>query len=96
MLQLAWLAAYAEKCGAWKPAIKAARFLLAQARYDQAVAKEVLDANDLEVKKRALQQLIGKFPDALRPLGDKLELPRPKPDNIDEWVKADEMVGPAG
>ena len=31
--------------------------LEAQARYDQAVAKEVLDANDLEVKKRALQQL---------------------------------------
>ena len=62
--------------------------LEAQARYDQAVAKEVLDANDLEVKKRALQQLIGKFPDALKPLGEKLELQRPKPDNIDEWVKA--------
>jgi outer membrane protein len=62
--------------------------LEAQARYDQAVAKEVLDANDLEVKKRALQQLIGKFPDALKPLGDRLELPRPKPDSIDEWVKS--------
>lgn len=62
--------------------------LEAQARFDQAVAKEVLDANDLEVKKRALQQLIGKFPEALRPLGDKLELQRPKPDSIDEWVKA--------
>jgi outer membrane protein len=62
--------------------------LEAQARYDQAVAKEVLDANDLEVKKRALQQLIGKFPDALKPLGDRLELQRPKPDSIDEWVKS--------
>ena len=62
--------------------------LEAQARYDQAVATEVLDANDLEVKKRALQQLIGKFPDALKPLGDRLELPRPKPDSIDEWVKS--------
>ena len=62
--------------------------LEAQARYDQAVAKEVLDANDLEVKKRALQQLIGKFPEALKPLGDRLELPRPTPDNIDEWVKS--------
>ncbi len=62
--------------------------LEAQARYDQAVAKEVLDGNDLEVKKRALQQLIGKFPDTLRPLGDKLELPRPTPDSIDEWVKS--------
>ena len=62
--------------------------LEAQARFDQAVAKEVLDANDLEVKKRALQQLIGKFPEALRPLGDKLDLQRPKPDSIDEWVKS--------
>lgn len=62
--------------------------LEAQARYDQAVATEVLDANDLEVKKRALQQLIGKFPDALKPLGDRLELQRPRPDSIDEWVKS--------
>jgi outer membrane protein len=62
--------------------------LEAQARYDQAVAKEVLDANDLEVKKRALQQLIGKVPESLKPLGEKLDLQRPKPDNIDEWVKS--------
>ena len=62
--------------------------LEAQARYDQAVAKEVLDANDLEVKRRALQQLIGKVPEALKPLGEKLDLQRPRPDSIDEWVKS--------
>jgi outer membrane protein len=62
--------------------------LEAQARYDQAVAKEVLDANDLEVKKRALQQIIGKVPPGLTPLGDKMLLARPTPDSIDEWVKA--------
>ncbi len=62
--------------------------LEAQARYDQAVAKEVLDANDLEVKKRALQQIIGKPPAGLTPLGDKMALARPTPDNIDEWVRA--------
>lgn len=62
--------------------------LEAQARYDQAVAKEVLDANDLEVKKRALQQLIGKVPEGLKPLGEKLDLQRPRPDNIEEWVTA--------
>jgi outer membrane protein len=62
--------------------------LEAQARYDQAVAKEVLDANDLEVKKRALQQIIGKLPVGLTPLGDKMTLARPTPDSIDEWVKA--------
>jgi outer membrane protein len=61
--------------------------LEAQARYDQAIAKEVLDANDLEVKKRALQQIIGKVPPGLTPLGDKMPLPRPTPDSIDEWVK---------
>ena len=59
-----------------------------QARFDQAVAREVLDANDLEVKKRALQQLIGKMPEGLKPLGNKIEMQRPRPDNIDEWVKA--------
>jgi outer membrane protein len=62
--------------------------LEAQARYDQAVAKEVLDANDLEVKKRALQQLIGKIPEGLKPLGEKLDLQRPRPDSIEEWVRA--------
>ncbi len=62
--------------------------LEAQARYDQAVAKEVLDANDLEVKKRALQQIIGKVPPGLTPLGDKMQLARPTPDSIDEWVKS--------
>jgi len=62
--------------------------LEAQARFDQAVAKEVLDANDLEVKRRALQQIIGKLPGALTPLGNQLELARPKPDSIDEWVRA--------
>jgi outer membrane protein len=61
--------------------------LEAQARYDQAIAKEVLDANDLEVKKRALQQIIGKVPPGLTPLGDKMLLPRPTPDSIDEWVR---------
>jgi outer membrane protein len=62
--------------------------LEAQARFDQAVAKEVLDKNDLEVKKRALQQLIGKPADALTPLKEPLPLVAPKPANIEEWVNA--------
>ena len=37
--------------------------LEAQASYDQAVAKEISDKNDLEVKRRALQVLIGKMPE---------------------------------
>ncbi len=62
--------------------------LEAQARYDQAVAKEISDKNDLEVKKRALQQLVGKPADALTPLKDPLALATPKPANIEEWVTA--------
>ena len=60
--------------------------LEAQARYDQAVAKEIADQNDLEVKKRALQILLGKLPDGLTPLREPLVLADPKPNNIEEWV----------
>lgn len=60
--------------------------LEAQARFDQGVAKEVLDKNDLEVKKRTLQQLVGKPADALTPLKEPLPLIAPKPSNIEEWV----------
>lgn len=59
--------------------------LEAQARFDQAVAKEISDKNDLEVKKRALQQLVGKPAGALAPLRDPLALATPKPDRIEEW-----------
>ncbi|HYC35719.1 MAG TPA: TolC family outer membrane protein [Usitatibacter sp.] len=62
--------------------------LEAQARYDQAVAKEIFDRNDLEVKRRALTLLLGKVPDGgLTPLREPLPLAEPKPGNIEEWVK---------
>jgi outer membrane protein len=62
----------------------------AQARYDQAIAKEIADQNDLEIKRQALQQLISKIPDQLLPLKDQLALPLPTPNNINEWVTASE------
>jgi outer membrane protein len=62
--------------------------LEAQARYDQSVAKEIADKNDLEVKRRALQVLLGKAPDGLVPLKEPLALATPDPNNIEEWVKA--------
>jgi outer membrane protein len=65
--------------------------LEAQARYDQANAKEISDKNDLEVKRRALQQLLGSVPESLAPLKDPLVLAPPRPDDIEAWVKtADE------
>jgi outer membrane protein len=62
--------------------------LEAQARYDQAVAKEIADMNDLEVKKRALQQLVGKPAQGLTPLKEPLGLAEPTPNNIEAWVTA--------
>jgi outer membrane protein len=62
--------------------------LEAQARYDQATAKEIADANDLEVKRRALQVLLGKLPDGLTPLREPLELAGPVPADVETWVKA--------
>jgi len=62
--------------------------LEAQARYDQTVAKSISDKNDLEVKRSALQVLIGKLPDALTPLREPLQLGAPQPDDIEAWVKA--------
>lgn len=62
--------------------------LNAQASYDQAVAKEISDKNDLEVKRRALQVLLGKIPDGLAPLRDPLELTQPQPNDIEAWVKS--------
>jgi len=61
--------------------------LEAQARYDQSVAKEIADMNDLEVKRRALTILLGKIPDGLTPLRDPLPLAAPTPANIEEWVR---------
>ncbi len=62
--------------------------LESQARYDQSVAKEIFDRNDLEVKKRALTQLVGKPVDALAPLRGGLVLAEPRPGNIEAWVTA--------
>ena len=62
--------------------------LEAQARYDQSVAKEIADKNDLEVKVRALEVLLGKLPDGLTPLREPLALALPEPNDIEAWVKA--------
>ena len=61
--------------------------LEAQARYDQSVAKEIADINELEVRKRLLTVILGKLPDGFVPLRDPLTLAEPSPNNIEEWVK---------
>ncbi len=66
----------------------------AQARYDLAVSKEISDQNDLEIKRQALQQLVGKLNATLAPLKDNVALALPEPANMEAWVSSSEMVSP--
>ncbi len=68
--------------------------LEAQARFDQSNAKEISDKNDLEVKHRALQVLLGQVPDALVPLREPLRLAPPQPNDIEAWVTAAQNSSP--
>ncbi len=58
----------------------------AQARYDLINAQEIAAANDLEVKRQTLQQIIGKYPATLSPLGGSLALAPPEPNDMEQWV----------
>ncbi|MEO6074458.1 MAG: TolC family outer membrane protein [Burkholderiales bacterium] len=59
----------------------------AQARFDLATAREIADQSDLDVKRRALEILIGKPMENLAPLRDKLNLPPPQPNDMAQWVE---------
>ena len=58
----------------------------AQARYDLTSAQEIAAQNDLEIKKRALQQLINAMPQDLRHLGKGFRLEAPQPADMEKWV----------
>lgn len=62
----------------------------AQARFDLAVSQEIAAQSDLEIKKRTLQQIIGKFPDRLTPLRHSIELSPPQPNAMEQWVSSAE------
>lgn len=62
----------------------------AQSRYDLTTAQEIAALNDLEIKRRSLQRLIGKLPAELAPLGNKLPLTLPEPNDMDKWVESAE------
>ena len=66
----------------------------AQARFDLAVSREIADQNDLEIKKNALQQLIGKTAPSLSRLRDNAALPLPTPADPNQWVKGAEEASP--
>lgn len=59
----------------------------AQARYDLVTAQEIAAINELEIRKRALQQIIGAEAPPIAPLGPKLALVPPEPSIMDSWVE---------
>ncbi len=66
----------------------------AQARYDLTTSQEIAAQNDLEIKKRALQQIISKIPEHLAVLNSKLPLVLPEPNDMTKWVAQAEQQSP--
>lgn len=58
----------------------------AQARYDLVTSQEIAARNDLEVKNRALEQLIGRASPKLSTLGKRFTPLPPDPQSMDQWV----------
>lgn len=58
----------------------------AQARFDLIVAQEIAAQSNLEVKRRALQQLINATPAELSPVGESFKLEPPQPADQAKWV----------
>jgi len=66
----------------------------AQSRYDIATAQELAAQNELEVKRQALRLITGKIPETLAPLRRNVELLRPQPENMQQWVDTAETGNP--
>lgn len=63
----------------------------AQARHDLVVAQELAAQSDLEIKRAALRQIIGKPAGNLAGLRPGVKLNPPEPTNMDQWVQSAEM-----
>lgn len=63
----------------------------AQAKYDLAVAQEILSRSNLDIARAALQQIIGKVPGDLAPLLHDVQLSPPEPAEIGPWVASAEQ-----
>lgn len=59
----------------------------AQARYDLADAQLVAAESDLVVKRNVLRTIVGKEYDDLKTLKPGIEMPRPQPDDAEQWAK---------
>ena len=59
----------------------------AQARFDLVIAQEIATMNDLEVKKRAIQAIVGTMPQALIGVRSDLVAQSPEPVEMEKWVQ---------
>lgn len=58
----------------------------AQARFDLTTAQEIAARNDLELRRRALEQVIARAAPPLAPLGPQFTLKPPEPAVMDTWA----------
>ncbi len=65
----------------------------AQARYDLVTSQEIAARNDLEVKNRALEQLIGRASPELRTLAQRFSPLQPDPQSMEHWVEQSRSQG---
>ncbi|MDP2142926.1 MAG: TolC family outer membrane protein [Gallionella sp.] len=66
----------------------------AQARYDLTVAQEIAARNNLEIKRRTLQQLVNEMPKGIQSLGRSFKLERPQPADMEQWVSDAQLNNP--
>jgi outer membrane protein len=65
----------------------------AQARYDLSVAQEIGADNELQNRRRALQQITGKEYAKLKTVSPATKLSDPNPPNMENWVRLAEKQG---
>ena len=65
----------------------------AQSRFDLATAQVIAAQAELDVRRHALAQVIGREPDAIAGLRVGVELSPPSPENPADWVSAAELGG---
>uniref|UniRef100_UPI003850D13E TolC family outer membrane protein n=1 Tax=Diaphorobacter aerolatus TaxID=1288495 RepID=UPI003850D13E len=66
----------------------------AQARHDLASAQEIAATNDLQVKRLALDQIVGRAGIAPLPLAQPVRLPEVQPADLNQWVDTAESTQP--
>ena len=63
----------------------------AQAKHDLAEATEIAALNDLDLKKRSLERIIGKAPATLASVEENFPLLLPEPNDMNKWVETAEQ-----